>query len=182
MAIKNVGSATGSATVTDTVPSSLTVQHDPTCAVTASTDSCVVGNPAGSTWTFTVSLASGDTATATFAALVASTATGTITNTATITTWAVHYGLGLLVDGDQHRHARDLTGGDSDDHAARPEPVIAPATAPVTAPATTPATIAFTGARLEQEWLFGLGAALMGAAFIVIARLRRRPRTAEAKK
>jgi hypothetical protein len=181
VAITNVGSATGSATVTDDVPSSVTVQGDPVCAVTVSTDSCTVGNAAGSTWTFTVTLASGDTATATFAALVASTATGTITNTATITS-----GTCTTASGCSSTVTNTVTPVTSPAVTvvtpSTPAPVTAPAIAPVTAPTTTPATIAFTGARLEQEWLFGLGAALMGAAFIVIARLRRRPRTAESKK
>ena len=85
VAVKNVGDGAGSATVTDAVPSSLTVKGTPTCAVTTP-DTCSVGNPSGSTWTFTVSLAAGDSATVTFSAIVASSATGSITNTATITT------------------------------------------------------------------------------------------------
>ena len=44
---------------------------------------------------------------------------------------------------------------------------------PKTAPATTPA-IAFTGALLSQEWLIGLGALLLGAGLVVVARWRRR--------
>ena len=74
VAIKNVGSAAGSATVTDDVPSSLTVDKTPApaCAVT-SPDTCSVANTTGSTWTYTVSLAAGDTATATFAATVVAT-------------------------------------------------------------------------------------------------------------
>jgi hypothetical protein len=180
--IKNVGNGTGSATVTDNVPSSLTVQHDPVCTVAVSTDSCTVGNPAGSTWTFTVSLAAGDTATATFAAVVASTATGTITNTATITDGTCTTSAGCSSTVSNNVTPVTSPAVTVATTPPTPAPVTAPATAPVTAPATTPATIAFTGARLEQEWLFGLGAALMGAAFIVIARLRRRPRTAEVKK
>jgi hypothetical protein len=182
VAIKNVGSATGAATVTDVVPSSLTVQGDPVCAVTVNTDTCTVGNPTGSTWTFAVTLASGDTATATFAALVASTATGTITNTATITDGSCTTSAGCSSTVTNTVTPVTSPAVTVATTPPTPAPVTAPAVAPVTAPATTPATIAFTGARLEQEWLFGLGAALMGAAFIVIARLRRRPRTAEAKK
>ena len=86
VAIKNVGDATGSGTVTDVVPSTLTVDTTPApaCAVT-SPNTCSIANTTGSTWTFTVSLAAGATATATFAATVVASATGTITNTATIT-------------------------------------------------------------------------------------------------
>jgi hypothetical protein len=185
VAITNVGTATGSATVTDDVPSSETVQGTPGCVVTTpATDSCMVANPSGSTWTFTVTLAPGDTATATFAALVASTATGTITNTATITdgNCTTSSGCSSTVTNTVTPVTSPAVTVSTTPPAPVTAPATAPATAPVTTPATAPVTIAFTGARLEQEWLFGLGAALMGAAFIVIARLRRRPRVVGSKK
>ncbi len=183
VAIKNVGDATGSATVTDDVPSSETVQGTPACAVTTpATDTCMVANPAGSTWTFAVTLAPGDTATVTFAALVSSTATGTITNTATITSGNCTTSSGCSSTVTNTVTPVTSPAATVSTTPPTPAPVTAPATAPVTAPATAPVTIAFTGARLEQEWLFGLGAALMGAAFIVIARLRRRPRAAGSKR
>ncbi len=54
--IQNIGDGPGSATVTDTLPSNLTIQGTPKCAVT-SPDTCAVANTTGSTWTFTVDLA-----------------------------------------------------------------------------------------------------------------------------
>ena len=82
--ISNVGNGAGSAVIADVVPSNLTVSGTPACAVT-SPDTCSVANPSGSTWTFSVSLESGDTATVTFSAVVSPTDTATVVNTATIT-------------------------------------------------------------------------------------------------
>jgi hypothetical protein len=48
-----------------------------------------------------------------------------------------------------------------------------PAAAPVTAPSTTPA-IAFTGALLDQEWMAGVAAVLLGLGLLFMARWRRR--------
>ena len=165
VAVKNVGDGAGSATVTDVVPSTLTVTGTPSCAVTG-TDTCKVVNTTGSTYTITVGLAAGDTATATFATTVNAGANGTITNTATITT-----GPCTTSSGCSSTVSNPVT------------PVVtAPATLtptttttapPKTAPATTPA-IAFTGALLSQEWLIGLGALLLGAGLVVVARWRRR--------
>jgi uncharacterized repeat protein (TIGR01451 family) len=82
--IENVGGATGSAVVTDAIPSELTLTTSPSCAV-STPDTCTVSNPTGRTWTFNVTLAPNHTATGTVTGTVALTATGTIGNTATIT-------------------------------------------------------------------------------------------------
>jgi fimbrial isopeptide formation D2 family protein len=84
IAVQNLGDGIGTAVVTDTVPSQLTLTKAPTCAVTTP-DVCTVANPTGSTWTFSVTLAPNHTATATLSATVAASATGSILNTATIT-------------------------------------------------------------------------------------------------
>ncbi len=173
VAIKNVGDGAGSATITDAVPSNLTVQGTPACAVTAP-DTCTVTNTTGSTWTFIVSLAAGHSATVTFATRVAATATGTITNTATITTGPCNTSSGCS----------STVSNPVTPVVTTPVSVTPTTTTTTTPPPTTPVTtpLAFTGARLEQEWLFGLGAAILGAAFILIARLRRRPRHVVAEK
>jgi hypothetical protein len=83
--IENLGDATGSAVVTDTIPSQLALTIAPSCAVTAP-DTCTVANPSGSTWTFSVTLAPNHSASVTVNGTVATSATGTMVNTATITT------------------------------------------------------------------------------------------------
>jgi uncharacterized repeat protein (TIGR01451 family) len=83
--IENLGGATGSAVVTDTIPSQLMLMTSPSCAVTTP-DVCTVANPTGRTWTFSVTLAPNHTATVTVSGTVGASATGTIGNTATITT------------------------------------------------------------------------------------------------
>jgi hypothetical protein len=53
----------------------------------------------------------------------------------------------------------------------------APAAAPATAASTSPA-IAFTGAMLDQEWIFGVSALLVGFALLLIGRRMRQPKHA----
>ena len=117
--IKNVGSGAGSATVTDVVPSSVTVNPTPApaCAVTAP-DTCSIANTTGSTWTFTVSLAAGDTATATFVATVAAGATGSITEHRDDHHGAVHDIWWLLVLGHQPHPQHGGVGVHADGNAA----------------------------------------------------------------
>ena len=163
VAVKNVGNGAGSATVTDVVPSSLTVTGTPSCAVTG-TDTCKLVNTTGTTWTITVSLAAGDTATASFATTVNAGVTGTITNTATITD-----GPCTTSSGCSSTVSNPVTPVTT---AATVTPTTTTTTAP---PKTAPATaIAFTGALLSEEWLIGLGALLLGAGLVVVARWRRR--------
>jgi hypothetical protein len=83
--IENIGDATGSAVVTDAMPSQVAVASSPACAVTGP-DICAVANPSGDTWTLSATLAPNHTATVTVSGTVAATATGTIVNTATIST------------------------------------------------------------------------------------------------
>ncbi len=85
--ISNVGNGAGSAVITDTLPSNLTISGSPNCVTTGTVgDDCTVANPSGSTWTFSVTLAAGDTATATFSAVVSASDTTDVVNTAAITT------------------------------------------------------------------------------------------------
>jgi hypothetical protein len=177
VAVKNVGDGAGSATVTDAVPSSLTVKGTPACAVTTP-DTCSVINPSGSTWTFTVSLAAGDSATVTFSATVASSATGSITNTATITTGPCTTAAGC---------SSTVTNPIITTAAAVVTPSSTPTTPATTTtttpPTTSPATIAFTGAMLSQEWMAGLAALILGSGLVLLARWRRRnPGHAASKK
>jgi fimbrial isopeptide formation D2 family protein len=157
VAIKNVGDGAGSATITDTLPSNLTIKGTPTCAVT-SPDTCTVTNTTGSTWTFAVALAAGDSATVTFSATVAAGATGTVTNTATITTGPCN-----------------TSSGCSSTVSNPIPPVTAPAVVftptPPPPPVTAPA-IAFTGADLEAMW--AIAAALLGVGGFMVLMVRRR--------
>ena len=55
------------------------------------------------------------------------------------------------------------------------------ATAPTTAPTTSP-SLAFTGAPVGKEWMFGIGALILGSGLILTSRLRlRRPKHAASK-
>ena len=153
VAIKNVGDGAGSATITDTLPSNLTIQGTPKCAVTGS-DTCTVTNTTGSTWTFAVALAVGDTATVTFSATVGATATGSVTNTATITTGPCNTSSGCAST------------------VSNPIP-------PVTTPATTPPppppppVIAFTGADIAAMAAGGLVLIGLGGFLLLLSRRRR---------
>jgi fimbrial isopeptide formation D2 family protein len=87
--ITNTGDGTGTGLVSDTIPSNLTVQGTPSCAVSGPSPEACTPNPPSSgstTWTFNVTdLAPGDVATATFSAVVAATDTADVVNTATLT-------------------------------------------------------------------------------------------------
>ena len=83
--VTNVGTASGTAKITDPLPSNVTLSGTPTCKTVASGDSCSV-KVTGTTLVIDVSLAKGDSAKATFDAVVKATDTTTVVNTATITT------------------------------------------------------------------------------------------------
>ncbi len=164
--IKNVGDGAGSTTVTDVVPSALTVQGTPQCAVTAP-DTCSVANPTGTTWTFTVSLAPGDSATATFGAVVAASAAGTtVTNTASV--------------GDPC-----TTGSNCSSTVSNPVPPVTtsaattpPSTSATTAsgttgPVTSTSTLAFTGAYLARLALLAFTLLATGACLVLLTRRHR---------
>ena len=156
VAIKNVGDGAGAATITDTLPSNLTIQGTPTCAVTGS-DTCKVTNTSGSTWTFDVNLAAGNTATVTFSALVAATATGTVVNTATITDGPCNTSAGCAST------------------VSNPIIVTAPTTTTTTTvPPVKPAVIAFTGADIAAMVTAGLALLGLGGFLVLISRRRRR--------
>jgi fimbrial isopeptide formation D2 family protein len=155
VAIKNVGDGAGAATITDTLPSNLTIQGTPTCAVTG-TDTCKVTNTSGSTWTFDVNLAAGNTATVTFSAVVAASATGTVVNTATIT------------DGPCN------TSAGCSSTVSNPIIVTAPTTTTTTtAPPVKPAVIAFTGADIAAMVASALALLGLGGFLVIISRRRR---------
>ena len=82
--VTNVGTASGSATVTDPLPSDVTLTGTPVCATVATRDTCTV-TVTGTTLVMQVTLAKGDSAKVTFDAIVKSTDTTTVVNTATIT-------------------------------------------------------------------------------------------------
>jgi fimbrial isopeptide formation D2 family protein/uncharacterized repeat protein (TIGR01451 family) len=171
--IANAGDGAGSATITDTLPANLTLASSPApvCAATAP-DTCTVGG-SGNTLTFTVNLAAGDSATASFSATVAGNATGTVTNTATITTGPCN-----------------TSSGCSSIVSNPIPPVIAPAIvtpakttpSPDPLPQNTPAqntpapAIAFTGADIEG--MSAAGAALLGLGGLMTVLARRRKRHA----
>jgi len=61
-------------------------------------------------------------------------------------------------------------------------PTTTATTAPTTAAATTASTLAFTGAPVGKEWMFGIGALILGSGLILTSRLRiRRPKHAASK-
>jgi hypothetical protein len=65
--------------------------------------------------------------------------------------------------------------------ATAPASTAAPATTPTTT-STAPASLAFTGAPVGKEWIFGLGALILGSGLILASRLGlRRPRHAASK-
>jgi fimbrial isopeptide formation D2 family protein len=180
VAIKNVGNDKGAATVTDVVPSSLTVNKTPVpaCAVTGS-DTCSIANTTGSTWTFSVNLAGGDTATVTFAATVVSSTSATITNTATITEGPCTTSAGC--SSSVSNPIGISTAAAVVTPTATPPATLAATTSPKTSPSTT--TLAATGALLTQEWMVGLVALMLGSGLVLLARWRRRiPRHAASKK
>ncbi len=64
--------------------------------------------------------------------------------------------------------------------ATTPASTAAPATSPTTS--TAPASLAFTGAPVGKEWIFGLGALILGSGLMLASRLGlRRPRHAASK-
>ena len=82
--VKDVGTAAGTATVTDPLPTNVTLSGTPACTTVASGDTCAV-IAEGATLTMHVHLATGDSAKADFDAVVAASDTTSVTNTATIT-------------------------------------------------------------------------------------------------
>ena len=87
LSVENVGTTAGTATVSDPLPTNVTLSGTPACTTVASGDTCAV-TTAGSTLTMHVHLAAGDTAKATADAVVNATDTASVTNTARITTGA----------------------------------------------------------------------------------------------
>ena len=156
--IKNIGDGSGSATISDPLPSTLTVQGTPACAVTDSTtDTCTVTAPAsgGTTWTFAVTLAAGHTATVTFSALLAASATGTVVNTATITMGPCN-----------------PTSGCS---STVTNPIIVTTTPTTLPPVPKPPVVAFTGADIAGVAIDAVVLVASGVFLVVVSRRRRRP-------
>ena len=87
LGVKDVGTAPGTATVTDPLPTNVTLTGTPACATVATGDTCAV-TATGTTLTVRVHLAAGHSAKADFDAVVAPSDTASVTNTATITTGA----------------------------------------------------------------------------------------------
>jgi fimbrial isopeptide formation D2 family protein len=171
--VKNVGDGAGSTTVTDTVPSALTVSGTPGCAVTAP-DVCTMESTTAGPWPFTVSLASGDSATVTFSAAVAASAAGTtVVNTATI--------------GDPCNTASGCSSSVSNPvtpvtlattSAGTTPPSTTPSNSPSTSPSTTgpvtsASTLAFTGAYLALLALLALTLLASGASLVLLSHWRR---------
>jgi uncharacterized repeat protein (TIGR01451 family) len=85
--ISNSGDGAGSAVVTDTLPSNLTLASSPAAACPATTpDVCTVDVSGAPVLTFSVTLLPGHSVTATFSAVVSASDTTDVVNTAAITT------------------------------------------------------------------------------------------------
>jgi fimbrial isopeptide formation D2 family protein len=161
----NAGTATTQTplSVSDTVPTGTTlVAGSPACK--GGPPSCATALSGSTiTWKVPAGVAPGTVYSLTFSVTAnANDAAGTISNTATWT------GPGCL-------SAPCSTNTASTTVAAAP--ATAAATTPTTAapaPTTSPA-IAFTGARLTEEWMAAAAAILLGAGLVLVARRRRRP-------
>ena len=168
-----LGTTSSAVSVADSVPNGTTlVTGSPACK--GGSPTCTVAVSGNNlTWTIPSGVAPGAVYTLTFSVTTnAGDATGPISNTATWT------GPGCV----QSSPAASCSTNTATTTVAA-DPPSAPAAAAPAAPAATPDTpvpaasgsaLAFTGALITQEWMFGLGALLLGALLVAVARRRRR--------
>ena len=175
LTVTNTGTATTTdpIVVTDAAPAGSTlIAGSPACA-TGGPPTCAVsvGSSGTITWTIPPGVAPGSSYTLTFSVTAnESDPTGVITNTgawtgpscATTPTCPTNT-VTTPVTAAPATAAATVT-------PANPTTTTTPAS---TSPSTASA-IAFTGAFLSQEWLFGLAALVLGSGLVVIARRRRR--------
>ncbi len=181
LTVTNAGTATTAApiVVTDAAPTGTTlVSGSPACATGGPPSCSVAVSSSGITWTIPAGVTPGGSYTLTFSVTAnASDATGTITNTGS---WD---GPSCGTPGAVPTPCPTNTVSTPVTAAPTTSPATAPTTTPTTptavapSPTTSPSTapaIAFTGALLSQEWIIGLGALLLGAGLVALARRRRR--------
>ena len=185
LTVTNTGSATTTApiVVTDAAPTGTTlVAGSPACAKGGPPNCTVTVTNGTITWTIPAGVAPGASYTLTYLVTADATdATGTITNTAS---WS---GPGCVPPVAESGTTTCPTNTVTTPVTAAPVTTsmvstIAPPTtsapaapAPTTPPAAAPALpLAFTGAPLTQEWMFGVAELLIGAALLIAARWRRR--------
>jgi uncharacterized repeat protein (TIGR01451 family) len=185
LTVTNTGSATTTApiVVTDAAPVGTTlVAGSPTCAK-GGPPSCTVTVSNGTiTWTIPAGVAPGASYTLTYLVTADATdATGVITNTAS---WS---GPGCSAPVTTTCPTNTVTTPVTAAPVTTPAVTTAitastpPPSTPPKAPTPTPA-LAFTGAPLTREWIFGVGEVLIGAALLAAARWRRRsPRVVAAE-
>jgi len=164
----NVGDGAGSDTATDPVPPGLSVSGSPTCTTTSSADTCIVRSPLlGTTFTFAVTLAPGDSATATIVTTVQPSAAGsTLTNTATILPPCnTASGCSSSVSDPVNPVATSaVTSGGTTPTTT---------TGPTTSPVTSASSLAFTGAYLGRVALLALILLATGGCLVVLGRRHR---------
>jgi len=185
LTVTNTGSAATTApiVVTDAAPTGTTlVAGSPACA-SGGPPNCTVAVSNGTiTWTIPAGVAPDASYTLTYLVTAnAMDATGVVTNTAS---WSGPGCIPLVTGGvtattcptntvtTPVTAAPVTTAAVSTVTATSPPPSTPPSTPP-TAPAPTQ-PLAFTGAPLAGEWMFGVGELLIGAALLVAARWRRR--------
>ena len=185
LTVTNTGSATTTApiVVTDAAPTGTTlVAGSPACAKGGPPNCTVTVTNGTITWTIPAGVAPGASYTLTYLVTADATdATGTITNTAS---WS---GPGCVPPVAESGTTTCPTNTVTTPVTAAPvttsmvSTITPPTTsapaapAPTTPPAAAPALpLAFTGAPLTQEWMFGVAELLIGAALLIAARWRRR--------
>jgi hypothetical protein len=174
-----VATTSAAATIADSVPTGTTlVSGSPACEKGGPPTCTVAVSGNTITWTIPSGVAPGAAYTLTFSVTAnASDAAGTISNT------AIWSGPGCVAGAnsmgcDTNTAGTTVSAAPVTAPATVTPPPAAPAAAPVTPVSTAPA-IAFTGALLEQEWIVGGSALLLGTALLLISRRRRSPKHAD---
>ena len=193
--------AAGNVEIKDTVPTGTTLVGTPACPTPSSIApaTCTFTQASNTlTWDF-FGVGIGKSVTATFTVTVNTGTTGSVSNVAL---WSgpgcetdpngplPPISVGAAAQGAPHAIPNATTATpcptNTTTDPVTPPPVTAPATPPAAAPTTTTTTaapaaapktspaIAFTGAALDQEWIAGVAAVLLGLGLMFMARWRRR--------